>query len=177
MIIGNIGHWTESTKYICGQCKNQGSFEFAYRGKCRVVLSNKFGIFIKVKILSFWEKRQCSIKVCFECSVKNYFLLYTNLVLTNITLIVDGKRVISGYPATGLVTSNYCHAADRSFKTVIINAHTFSDLWLSCKRDYVALVAQMLVHFCSHCHLKTYHLTLPWSLFNIFYLEYLKPMI
>ena len=34
----------QNTK-VCGQCTNHGSHEFAYAGMCRVVLSNKFGIF------------------------------------------------------------------------------------------------------------------------------------
>ena len=81
-----------------------------------------------------------------------------------------------------MVTLNYCHAPDWSFETVIIDAHSFSQLcrgiWIlnfpleSVKWKYVACWVWILVHFCILCRLKTNHPTLRWSLFNILYLKY-----
>ena len=64
------------------------------------------------------------------------------------------RRVISGDPAIGLVTSNYCHALIDLLNTVIIAPHSFSQLSLEFRIFHSGNVLHrspvwILVHFCS----------------------------
>ena len=89
-----------------------------------------------------------------------------------------GRRVISGYPASALVTSDYCHAPDWSFQNVIIKVHCFSRLYQSAGIQIWILLEWIFV---ARAGLDTFALlqfpaTTPplcrWSLFNIFYFKY-----
>ena len=86
------------------------------------------------------------------------------------------RRVISGYPASALVTSDYCHAPDWSFENVIIavsvdyiKAQEFR--FGFCLNGYLwHELVWILLHFCSFQQKK--QPSHRWSLFNIFYFKY-----
>ena len=77
------------------------------------------------------------------------------------------RRVISGYPASALVTSDYCHAPDWSFENVIINvsvdyikAQEFR-FGFSVNEYLWHKLVWILLHFCSFQQKNNHHTSVP----------------
>ena len=84
-------------------------------------------------------------------------------------MITIGRRVISGCPAIGLVTPNYCHPLISLFNTVIIDPHSFSQFWIFLSGNMLHAGFGYLCTFAAFTSLKP---TIPCALVTLQYFPF-----